>query len=506
VRKTGLAVLAVCAALGASADFDTMFTKLNVIPRPRGIVEKEGSCFVTADKVTAKLATFTVDPSVKKEGYRMSVTPSGITVRHADAAGAFYAVETLKQLAEKQADGRFAFPCCELDDAPAYPWRGVHIDDCRHFMGKETIRLTLDAMAMHKMDVLHWHLTDDQGWRIDVPGYPELVKYGAVRPKSPRHGERANELTPEGADVYNTETYGPYYYTRADLEEIIAYAKARHILVMPEIEIPGHMRAALAAYPEFSCKGKDLQPRHPWCKWGISEDVLCIGNDAAMAFVEKVFDYVCEVFDSPYIHIGGDECPTTRWTTCPKCQAKMKALGLTKERDLQGYVTERFAAYLGKKVRRIFGWDEILESKVPQDAVILSWRGAKGAIEAAKRGNDAVMAAGFYFDGAQGLQDDPFEYIGGYSPVESVFGDDPSKGVPDDQKHHILGAECCNWSEYTWGRYDLTWKMWPRACALAENLWTKPEDPYNGRWPFMKRLKVQRERLRKMGINCAPVR
>ena len=505
------AKLAICAAaavcsLSALAAWDTMFTKLNVIPRPREIVEKEGHYVVKAEKVTAALASFTVDESVKKEGYRMSVTKDGIAVRHADAAGAFYAVETLKQLAIPQVGGQIAFPCCELDDWPEYSWRGVHIDDCRHFMGKETIRLTLDLMAMHKMNVLHWHLTDDQGWRIDVPGYPELVKYGAVRPYSPRHGERANELTPEGADVYNTDPYGPFFYTRADLEEIIAYARARHILVMPEIEIPGHMRAALAAYPEFSCKGKGLKPRHPWCKWGISEDVLCVGNDEAMAFLEKVFDYVCDVFDSPFIHIGGDECPTTRWHECPKCQAKMKALGLVKERDLQGYVTGRFADYLAKKGRRIFGWDEVLESKVPQSAVILSWRGAKGAQEAAKRGNDTVMAAGFYFDGAQGIKDDPFEYIGGYQPIEAVFGVDPAAGVPDDQKKHVLGAECCNWSEYTWGRYDLQWKMWPRTCALAENLWTKPEDPYNGRWPFMKRVWVQCERLRKMGVNCATVR
>ena len=197
------AKLAICAAaavcsLSALAVWDTMFTKLNVIPRPREIVEKDGHYVVKAEKVTAALASFTVDKSVKKEGYRMSVTKDGIAVRHADAAGAFYAVETLKQLAIPQVGGQIAFPCCELDDWPEYSWRGVHIDDCRHFMGKETIRLTLDLMAMHKMNVLHWHLTDDQGWRIDVPGYPELVKYGAVRPYSPRHGERANELTPEG--------------------------------------------------------------------------------------------------------------------------------------------------------------------------------------------------------------------------------------------------------------------------------------------------------------------
>ena len=474
-----------------------------IIPAPVKMVDKGG--------VTSCLAeTCVTDKSLPKEGYRLTVSATGVTIASADAAGAFYARQTLKQLS----DGK-SCPCVEIEDAPAYSWRGVHFDDCRHFFGKQTLKATLDLMAQYKYNVLHWHLTEDQGWRLDIPGYPELVKYGAVRPESPAHGARARKL-PNGERVMDMDgqKYGPFYYTEAEVKDILAYAAERHILVVPEIELPGHVAAALAAYPEFACRPENLAHRHPRLVWGIEKDVLCLGNDKAIKFMEDVLDYVCRLFPSPFVHIGGDECPSVRWKDCPKCQARVKAEGLADEKALQPWVTRHFIKFLAARGKRTVGWDEYLNGDVPTDAVGMSWRtpgqgtgdmAILSLADAVKKGHDMVMCRNdlTYFYYGQGLANDPFQYGGGKLTLARVYSFDPAEGVPAEARAHVLGGQCCNWSEYTWNEYDLAWKMWPRGCAMAEALWRGANKP--GFDDFKRRVAVHRERLLKAGVNCAPL-
>ena len=295
------------------------------------------------------------------------------------------------------------------------------------------------------------------------------------------------------------------FYTQDDIREIVAYAAARHITIIPEIELPGHSVAALAAYPWLGCTGEQFEP---WCRWGVSEHIYCGGNDATIKFLEDVLDEVCELFPGPFIHIGGDEAPKTVWATCPKCQKRIADLGLKGEEGLQGWMTDHFTKYLAAKGKRAIGWDEVLDGEPGKDTIIMSWRGPQGGIKAAARGNDAVMCPvdPCYIDNPQGLKDDPYEYInyGFQATLERCYSFNPTAGIPDDQAGHILGGQGNNWSEYTWNGSELEWKMWPRMCALAECLWTRPEDKS---WEcFKARIPAMRQRLiRELHINCAPV-
>lgn len=487
-----------------------MLAAVTLVPAVRSI--KESGCSTTATNVT-----FVTASGIPAEGYRISVTKDGVTVTSAAEAGRFYALQTLRQL--KQSDG---YPCVEIEDAPAYSWRGVHFDDCRHFFGKQTLKRTLDLMAQHKFNVLHWHLTEDQGWRLDIPGYPDLVKYGAVRPSSPAHGAMSRKL-PNGERTMDLDgqQYGPFYYTEADVREILAYAAERHIKIVPEIELPGHVYAALAAYPEFACSPENLSHRHPRLIWGIEKDVLCIGNDRALKFMEDVLDYVCRLFPSEYVHIGGDECPSERWKDCPKCRARITTEGLADEKELQPWVTRRFVKFLEDRGKRVIGWDEYLNGEIPKSAVGMSWRSAAGngaghkllsPAECVERGHDMIIATHHltYFYYGQGLPDDPFQYGGTGRPhgggsltLEKVYSFDPMTGIPESGRSRILGGQCCNWSEYTWNEYDLEWKMWPRGCAMAETLWLGGDKP--GFADFRARMEIHRKRLLADGVNCAPL-
>ncbi len=459
------------------------------VPYPREVTELGGS--VRDPEVVCH-----TDAALSAEGYRLRVAYGKAEVFSATEAGAFYARQTLAQL--KDADG--SFPCVEIADAPAYRWRGLMLDEGRHFFGKETVKELLDLMAMHKLNVFHWHLTEDQGWRMAVTKYPELLKYATVRPGSVSH-----KRTRENKEIV-WQTYGPYFYTRADMEEIVAYAKARHIEVVPEIEIPGHARAALAAYPEFSCVGKDLKPRHPWVDIGVNKEVFCAGNDAAMKFFEDVLDEVCEIFPSKTIHIGGDECPKDRWNACPKCQARIKAEGLADAKALQGWVTRRFTDYLAKKGRKAIGWHEVLDGGAePGRIVIQNWIQPETGVKAAADGFE-VLQTPFretYYSCPQGLEDDPFPYRSRHRlPLEKAYRFDPGRDVPEIARKNVLGSECCLWTEMIWNEFDLAWKAWPRACAFAEALWTDPQPrDYEG---FARRMAVHRIRLLKRHVNCAP--
>lgn len=479
---------------------------LSVIPQPADVQLCDRHTVPADAKVVVEK-----DGTIAAEGYRLRVNPAeGVRIACSDAAGEFYARQTLKQLV-----GTNGYPCVSIIDRPAYPWRGMLIDDCRHFFGKDVLKNVIDQMAQYKMNVLHWHLTEDQAWRIDIPGYPELVKYGAVRPASPKFGARLKrEANGEYSAETNGQTYGPFYYTEADVREIVAYAAERHVKVVPEIELPGHVYAALAAYPEFACKPENLANRTPRSIWGIEKDVLCIGNDKAIKFMEDVVDYVCRLFPSDVVHIGGDECPQVRWKDCPKCQKRIRDEGLGDEKGLQPWITRHFVKFLEARGKRALGWDEyLLGEGIPKSAMGMSWRlGKQGAGHAwlspsdlAAKGHDVVMTPNnyCYLDYGQGLEDDPFQYIGGRITLEKCHSMDLCEGVPDNLRSHIIGGQGNNWSEYTWNKFDLEWKMWPRGCALAEVFWSG-----NGKPPFddfLRRMKVHRKRLIGQGVNCAPL-
>ena len=360
-----------------------------------------------------------------------------------------------------------------------YAWRGLMLDESRFFFGKEVVKETMDRMAACRLNVFHWHLTDDQGWRLEIRGCPELTTVGAFRKSSPKVH---TEAEPDG------KPYGPFFYTEADVKEIVAYAAARGIRVVPEIELPGHIGALLTAHPEFSCRG-EISP-NLICSMAIYEDVLCVGNDAAIRYLEHVLDDVCRLFPDEVVHIGGDECPTVRWAACPKCRARMKAEGIGEVRGLQSWVTHHFARYLEKKGRRAMGWDEILEGDgCPTNVIVQSWRtpdprrdGKREptAVRAARRGHDVVLSPlkTLYFSLPAG-PDDPGEYRKpvasyaanfGYVTPEKVRAFRPDAGFPPELKGRILGAECCCWSEGTRTGPILHQKTWPRAAIFAETL------------------------------------
>ena len=486
--------VACMAALSATARTDS---PLSLIPRPRHIVE-------TGTFTSATNISYVVDGSLPAEGYRLSVTTSGVTVASRDEAGAFYARQTLKQLGTP-------LPCVTIEDSPAFKWRGFMLDEGRHFFGKEVVKRELDRMAEYKLNVFHWHLTEDQGWRLDIPRFPELVKYGAVRPESVAHGSTGvpGRDKPEKMRT-NGQVYGPYFYTASDVRDILAYAAERHIRVVTEIELPGHVKALLAAHPEFSCTG--THPRHPAIFHGVQKEVLCAGNDAAIAFLEQVLDAVCELFPDAYVHIGGDECPKDAWKKCPKCQARIKALGLKDENELQAWVTRHFTDYLAKKGRRAVGWDEVFAGSPGKDTVIQGWHirhGNKFGLLAAEAGHPTVVSDGAstYFSLAQGVPDDPFTYLspGGRLTLEKAYSFNPYFGMTEKARPHVIGAECCMWSECTWNLYDLEFKLYPRFCAFAETVWTAPAAPRDYA-DFERRMEPHRTRLIAKGVNCAPLR
>lgn len=475
-----------------------------LVPQPTKLVEKPGFC-------TLVEVTDTLDASVPKEGYRLSITPDGITVVSSTPTGRFYAEQTLAQL--KTVVGQSTvYPCVEIEDAPAFPWRGLLLDDSRHFFGKETVMRVIDLMAQHKMNRFHWHLTDDQGWRLDVPGKSELVRYGATRPASVRHGAWTTNRT--ATNELNNAVYGPFFYTEADIREVIAFAEDRHVMIIPEIELPGHIYSVLAAHPEFACFPERINPRTSRACWGVEKEVLCLGNEAAIRYMEEILDWVCSVFPGNIVHIGGDECPSDRWKECSKCMDRIKAEGLADVSGLHPWLTKRMARFLENRGKRAIGWIECLaDGAAPTSVIGMSWRVKDGATlgvsEALEGGYDVVMSpySYCYLDYRQGLQEDPYQYIGGRDgrcvTLEKAFSFDPCAGVSPHLRSRILGGQAANWSEVTWNEYDLEWKMWPRTCALAEALWTGAKRPSFTN--FRERLLIHRRRLTDKYINCAPV-
>ena len=432
-----------------------------------------------ADEVPASGIRFVTDDSLPAEGYELNVDGEGIEVRASQFPGFLYALQSLEQLlpaavygTEPAPDAAWEVPCVKIADAPRFAYRGMHLDVARHFFSVDEVKRYIDVMAIHKLNTLHWHLTDDQGWRIEIKRYPELTAVGSIR--------KATVVRKEWG-TYDGTPYGGFY-TQDEIRDVVKYAADRGVTVIPEIDLPGHMLAALTAYPELGCTGG---PYEVWGRWGVADDVLCPGREKTFEFLEGVLTEVMELFPSEYIHIGGDECPKVRWEKCPRCQAKIRQLGLkddgehTAEHYLQSYVTDRIGKFLAQHGRRIIGWDEILEGRAPSDAVVMSWRGSEGGIAAAKLGHDVIMTPNshFYFDYYQSLDTDaePFG-IGGYIPMEQVYSYDPAfpELTPEQQKH-ILGVQANLWTEYVLSDEHLEYMLLPRLAALSEVQWCLPE-------------------------------
>ena len=415
-----------------------------------------------------------VSPNVKEtEGYILTVSQKGVSIQGGSAAGVFYGIQTLRKAVK---EGPIMNPVV-ITDAPRFVWRGMHLDCSRHFFSVDFVKKFIDLLALHNMNRFHWHLTDDQGWRIEIKKWPKLISVGS---------KRSGTIIGTNSDIDDGIPYGGYY-TQDEAREIVAYAAARHITVIPEIDMPGHMLAALASYPELGCTGGPYQVGH---YWGVYKDVLCVSNERVYQFVEDVLTEIMDIFPSEVIHIGGDETPTDKWLQCPRCQALQKQLPApqqaaedfepltSKLSPLQAHFTKKVFDFLTSKGRRALGWDEILDGS-PQSAMIMSWRGTEPGAKAAETGHDVVMTPTTYcyFDYQQ-VKDTQFEpsRCGGFIPIEKVYSLDPA---PDSlsvtAREHILGAQANLWAEYMTNEAMVEYQALPRMSALSEVQWTQPE-------------------------------
>ena len=421
------------------------------------------------DKVI-KLRASLVDEN--PEAYKLNVYADSIVISGATPAAVFRALQTVRKSLPCAEVDAVEMPLVEIYDYPRFEYRGSHLDVCRHFFSIDEIKTFIDMLALHNINNFHWHLNDDQGWRIEIKKYPKLVEIGSNR-KETVIGRTPGEW--DGIPVGG-------YYTQEQAKEIVEYAAERYINVIPEIDMPGHMRSALASYPYLGCTGG---PYDVWTEWGVTEEVLCVGNDSTMTFLTDVFNEIMDIFPSKYINAGGDECPKTRWKECPKCQARIKAEGITakgkfNEFDrLQGYVTDYIYKVISARGRVMMGWDEILQADIPSDAIVLSWQGIAGAIEGANRGNKVVLSPNThcYFDFYQSkdTQHEPFA-IGGYTPVEKVYSFEPIPSVlTEEQAKLVIGAQCNLWTEYIKTFSQAQYMELPRLAALCEVQWTEPQ-------------------------------
>lgn len=457
----------------------------------QGLSDRKSKPLAPISETSSKipLVTFVQGELMSNEGYILEIGTTTIRITSAGQEGAFYAVVTLLQLCDAYPD--LSLPQLYIADEPTYAWRGMHLDCSRHFFRVAEVKRYIDYLAMYKMNTFHWHLTDDQGWRAEIKAYPLLTEIGGWR-KETLIGRPSENMQFDG------KKYGGYY-TQEEMKEVVAYAAAHHITVAPEIEMPGHALAALAAYPQYSCTGGPFETGR-W--WGVFDDVFCAGNDSTFVFLETILDEILAIFPSTYIHVGGDECPKTRWKACPKCQQRMREKGLKDEHELQSYFITRMENFLHSRNRKLIGWDEILEGGLAPHAAVMSWRGTEGGIAAAKSGHFAVMSPGkpCYFDHYQS-EDRSAEplAIGGFNSVEAVYNYSPTPGgLTEAEAYYILGAQGNVWTEYMPTFNQLSYMALPRMLALSEVLWTRPElkDYPN----FQSRLKYHSRWLDARGI------
>lgn len=463
---------------------------------------------VQATKGKAKsVISLVIDPKAKDinntEGYAINITNKGIVVRGKTAAGVFYGCQTLRKTmpALKNADGTavIEMPAVAITDEPRFGYRGMHLDCSRHFYKASFVKQYIDMIALHNMNRFHWHLTDDQGWRFAVDKYPKLATIAS---------QRNGTMLGHCPNVIDHTPYGGYY-TDEEIKDIIKYAADRYITIIPEVDMPGHMMAVLAAYPELGCTGG---PYETAMRWGIFEDILCAGNPKSYEFLEAVLDKVCDLFPSRYIHIGGDEAPRTRWEKCPKCQAIIAKEGIvakdghSKEALLQGYLTHKVQAYLEAKGRRIIGWDELLGCDVDTTATIMSWRGSEPGAKGAKLGHDVIMTPmpHCYFDFYQtkDIRNEPVA-IGNFLDVAKVYAMQPvADGLSPEAAKHIIGVQANVWTEYITCPEYVEYMILPRMAALAEVQWM-PESQKNFD-AFKKRITSFRSIYDHYGWNVAP--
>jgi hexosaminidase len=440
-----------------------------------------------------------IDKKLGEEAYLLEVSKKQINLTGGSHKGVFHGIQTLLQtipdeyLAREAAE-RIIVPGVKIKDYPSFQYRGAMLDVCRHFYTVDEVKRFIDILAMHKINTFHWHLSEDQGWRIEIKRYPELTEIGSVRQQTLTNHAR------EKVHLYDGKPYGGFY-TQEEIKSVVQYATDRFITVIPEIDIPGHTLAALATYPYLAC---DENKKYKVAEqWGIFHEVLCIGKESTFEFVENVLLEVMQLFPSKYIHIGGDECPTTSWKTCPHCQARMKQENLAKESNLQNYFTHRVEKFLQSHGREMIGWDEVLEGGVSQTATIMSWRGTKGGIEAAKKGNKVIMTPGThcYFDKYQSKKTDwePLA-IGGYLPVAKVYEFDPLLDLNPEERKNVLGLQANVWTEYIKDFKQVQYMLLPRLAALAEVGWTYGERNED---EFMARLKQLTKRYDALGYHYA---
>lgn len=470
-------------AAGASFTVDETFGTLAA----EAVARFEGNLVSASEKDSGTSGTkfiVRMNPALGEEAYTLEVSAKKAVIEASALNGVLYAIETVKQMLPVEiytgaaaAGASWTLPCMKIEDQPRFGYRGMHLDVSRHFFDMNEVKKYLDIMAINKLNVFHWHLTDDQGWRIEIKKYPQLTEVGAVRSKTiigHARNSRKYDNTPYGEGCY---------FTQEQAREIIDYAAARGIEVIPEIDLPGHMLAALATFPELGCTGG---PYEVWGRWGIADDVLCVGKESTMKFLEDVLSEIADLFPSEYVHIGGDECPKVRWESCPVCQAKIKELGLkdddkhTAEQYLQTYVTARMEKFLATKGKKIIGWDEILEGELAPNATIMSWRGVEGGQQAVKLGHDAIMVPTdyFYFDYYQSkdVANEPAG-IGGYVPVELVYSFEPfTEDMTEEERAHILGIQANMWTEYIASNEHLEYMLLPRMAALSEVQWCEPSN------------------------------
>ena len=497
MKKTFLGILAFFLSTALPAQ-----QAVNIIPRPNSIVTKTGefkitpATLVSYDTVDSKhiaelfqafvsaqygislktaekksgqnVIRFISSAQGNKEAYQLEVSARGIEVSGADA-GLFYGYQSLVQLLAGDAVGELKVGAVLIKDEPRFAYRGLHLDVGRHMFPVSFIKKYIDILASYKLNVFHWHLTEDQGWRLEIKKYPKLAEVGGFR-KQTLIGNYKRE-----GDFDHTPYGG--FYTQDEAREVVAYAKERFVTVIPEIEMPGHALAALQAYPELGCTGGPYRAAETW---GVFDDVFCAGKDQTFEFLQGVLDEVIEIFPSEYIHIGGDECPKAEWKKCPHCQKRIKDLGLKDEHELQSYFIQRIEKYLNGKGRRIIGWDEILEGGLAPNATVMSWRGDAGGIAAASQGHDVIMTPnsyGLYLDHKQGPDKnrEPLS-IGGYSTMEKIYAADPvPQKLEESRRGHIKGVQGNVWTEYIGTSNKVEFTIFPRIFALSEIAWTAPE-------------------------------
>lgn len=525
-----MAFLLPSTAAGQTADF-------NIIPRPQQVNVRNDAPFTLNAKTVISLGTnsqdmkrnanmlasyieqatgirpaigkgkngaaiiLTIDKTIANaEGYKLDADAKQIRIAGASAAGVFYGIQTLRKslpLVNGKAS-KVSIPAVHIADAPRFAYRGTHLDVSRHFVTADSVRQFIDMLALHNINRFHWHLTDDQGWRIEIKKYPLLTQIGS---------KRAQTVIGHNSGKYDGKPYSGFY-TQQQIRDIVKYAADRYITIVPEIDLPGHMQAALAAYPDMGCTGG---PYEVWQKWGVSDNVLCAGNDKTLTFIDNVLKEITQLFPSKYIHVGGDECPKTQWQKCPKCQARIKALNLeakdghSAEERLQSYIITHASNYLKSLGRNTIGWDEILEGGLAEGATVMSWRGESGGITAAKQHHDVVMTPNsyLYFDYYQSLDkaNEPLA-IGGYLPLETVYSYEPMpKELTADEARHIIGVQANIWTEYMPTFKQMQYMALPRLAALSEVQWSQPAlKDYNS---FTNRLTEFTHLYDRLGYNYA---